>query len=347
MRLLKFVVCLALLGCITPATAQTPAEMAPGSAYPRGAGAYFAGRFDQAAKYLTTAIQDAPDDPRGYYLRGLSYLATGDTLKAQADLNAGAQLEARMGSSWPLVDRSLASVQGSPRRTLERIRRAARESAEIQEMRSLAMARKKVREERENHVLRTDYRLPMEALASRLTIDQARRVAVTDRSATANQLAGGDATNAETAAAANPEVAQPSNPFADDAYDESKTYTATTAPGGDFTTSSEVPAGARGSVKAGSLFGIFSRMGNRAVGNVGAKASDLAGQAMGAAGGSSPFDQGAADPGDFQQGGFDEGDFGERDANSGDFEANPFGGMDAEEGAPAMQEGDNPFQFGE
>jgi hypothetical protein len=328
------VVCLALAASNAPAIGQTPADLAPDTAYPRGASAYFAGRTAQAETYLTAAIEYAPDDPRGYYLRGLNYLAMGDTPKAQADLSEGARLEARMGSSSPYVDRSLASVQGPARVTLERIRRAARESAKVRERQSIALALKDARMQREQRVLRTDYQLPMEVLASRLSVDQARRVAIKDRTAEANLLVGAAATADEDESVATGEArpAGASNPFADDSREQVETFTTSTSQDG----GTEVPEAARGTVKASSLLGIFGRVGRNAASGVTATASDLAGEAMDGGG------PGPMGPGGMDGGGFDRGEFEE-----GEFDAGPFGESPPDDNSPFREEGENPFEFDE
>ena len=332
MRSRYYLFYLASVVAATQSVAQSPSDVSPESAYQRGAGAYFAGRADEAIKRLTAAIQYAPDDPRGYYMRGLTHLAIGEIQKAQADLTQGARIEARMGSSSPLVDQSLASVQGAPRMMLERIRRAARESAQIQERRTMALARKQAREERERRVLRTDYQLPIEALASRLTVDQARGVAIKDRTATANLLAVAQPSTGAPAPA-NPPAAD--NPFADDPPAQAETFATSTESSSN--TAGDVPAAARGSIKASKLFGIFSRHASDAVDGVGRSISGVAGQAMGG-GGPAPF-AGASGPneanpfadGAFEQNGFNEGNFEPTDV----------------QGDAFMDDGQNPFDFAE
>lgn len=246
---LRFVV---TLGCLTVAALAHGQEPVGRSAYQTGAGAYFAGRTDDAEKHLTEAIAESPEDPRGYYLRGLNRLRAGDRQGAQADLAKGSELEARMGTSSPLVDQSLAAVQGSSRLTLERIRRAAREAAEVNARQQVMAKAKQQREARERVVLRSNYQLPMEALASRLSIDQARQVA--------GKSAAGTSTAARSPAG---------DPFADDATNEASAFAATPAPVIDpaatapVTTSvagaDGVPDEARGSMKASSLFGVLRR----------------------------------------------------------------------------------------
>lgn len=202
MRLAIVLTCL-----VATATSHALAQQeSTASAYTRGAGAYFADRPEQAEKFLTEAIDESPDDPRGYYLRGLNRLAMQNLEGARADLSKGAKLEAQWGSSSPLVDRSLSAVQGPARLTLERIRRAARDEAEVAQRQVQQQTRRQQRAQREQRVLRTDYQLPLEALASRLSVDQARQVAI--RYQPSGTTSSGQ--QAPTAAAGD-------NPFADDA----------------------------------------------------------------------------------------------------------------------------------
>jgi hypothetical protein len=246
---LRFVVTLGCLAVGAMATAQEPVGR---SAYQTGAGAYFAGRTDDAEKHLTQAIGESPDDPRAYYLRGLNRLRAGDRPGAQADLAKGSELEARLSTSSPLVDQSLAAVQGSSRLTLERIRRAARDAAEVNARQEVMAKAKQQREARERVVLRSNFQLPMEALASRLSVDQAR------------QVAGKPAAGASTASRS-----PVGDPFADDATNEASAFAATPAPVLDptatapITTSAAgadgVPDEARGSMKASSLIGVLRR----------------------------------------------------------------------------------------
>ena len=217
----RFVWCLVcgLVVGTTTAWAQT-AETLP--AYTAGSGAYFAGRWDEAVSQLTTAIEEAPEDPRGYYLRGLTYMAQGDMKLAHADLEKGASLESQMGTSSPLVDRSLSAVQGQARMTLERIRRAARESAVMAERRKLVDEAKQARAEREAKVLRTDFQIPMEALASRLTVAQARQVSVKTQGDSPIVIAEVETPVEEVTTTTTP--ASDANPFADDVQEDTETF---------------------------------------------------------------------------------------------------------------------------
>ncbi|WP_425396114.1 hypothetical protein [Aeoliella sp.] len=252
MRLLTLACCLSLSSW---AVAQDISNL---SEYQQGAGAYFAGRTDQAEEHLSAALESDPNDIRAYYLRGLNRLNTGDLRGAQADLAKGAELEAQRGSASPLVDQSLSSVQGSARVTLERIRREARRSAELEQRRATTEARKQHREQQEKRVLRTDYQLPIEALASRLTVEQARQVAT--------KLGPEDQGSVATAVATNQQpMVDENDPFVDDtpAVDANPfgAVDPEPAPAVVATASEEqgdVPAAARGTVDAGRLFGVVT-----------------------------------------------------------------------------------------
>jgi hypothetical protein len=357
----RFVVTLCCLTVATFASAQEPVGL---SAYGAGAGAYFAGRADEAEKHLSQAIAESPDDPRAYYLRGLNRLRANDRQGAQADLAKGSELEARMGSSSPLVDQSLAAVQGSSRLTLERIRRAAREAAEVSARQQVMAQAKQQREARERVVLRTDYQLPMEALASRLSVDQARQVA--------GKLGGAETGRLATST---------DDPFADDTTNEASAFAATPAPVLDPAATAPVsssaagedgvPDAARGSMKAGDLFGVLRRSVTGAgQGMVESAASPVAGSippgmgppgmgppgmatpGMGPGGPPQGFDPAAApvseDPFNAGEGDPFEADAGDPFAPDADA-ASPFD--EPEASTPAMEEGvesdtASPFDFG-
>ncbi len=161
----------------------------PEEALGRGAGAYFAGRFSEAEKYLSQAIEFVPSDPRGHYLRGLLFVQQGDLTKARIDLAEGARLELRGGYSGAAIDRSLAAVQGASRVMLERIRREVRHEALVDQRNALLRDRRRVQREREKRVLRSSYALPMETLVNRLTPAQAQRVVKKDFASSAALIA--------------------------------------------------------------------------------------------------------------------------------------------------------------
>lgn len=314
---LRFVVyvlpVLALGGATAPAqtTGQMesapPAAVAPHEAYSRGAGAFFAGRTAEAQPLLSAAIEYAPSDPSAHYLRGLNYLRQGDTRRAQLDLAEGARLEAQNSRSGsPVVDRALASVQGPERVTLERIRREARQSFALAERRTVADARRQMRLQEEQRVLRTAYQLPIEALVSRLTVVQARDVAVKRLpQELQNYLA--DSTPAEATANEAKQI-EATNPFADDAsYDDGAALAAATgqddgAAAAPKANDVEIPEEARGSISPSGLFDFFGSPVAERVGAAAGQAASFAEQATGGLAPGGPMPGGAVPSGAMEAG---------------------------------------------
>ncbi len=93
--------------------------------YGRGVHAYFAGNHNDAYQFLSSAIQGGLKDPRAYYFRGLAASGSGRSYEAEADWQAGAELEATAGAN-PMIGKSLARIQGHSRLKLEEIRRKAK-----------------------------------------------------------------------------------------------------------------------------------------------------------------------------------------------------------------------------
>lgn len=93
--------------------------------YGQGVHAFYSHRHDDAFRLLTDAINNGYQDPRAYYFRGLVADAQGRSYEAEADWQAGAELEAS-GRINGDVGRSLARIQGSCRARLEKIRREAK-----------------------------------------------------------------------------------------------------------------------------------------------------------------------------------------------------------------------------
>ena len=93
--------------------------------YGRGVHSYYAGRYDDASRFLTMAIDNGIKDPRAYYFRGLVANSQGNPYEAEADWRQGAELEARVGGNVS-IGRSLARFQGPDRLKLEQLRQTAR-----------------------------------------------------------------------------------------------------------------------------------------------------------------------------------------------------------------------------
>lgn len=98
--------------------------------YGHGVHAYYAGQYDQANLYLTSAIDGGTRDPRAYYFRGMVAMMEGRQGQADADWTAGAKMEAKAGAGV-YVGRSLSRFQGAARLQLESIRQKARIDAMI------------------------------------------------------------------------------------------------------------------------------------------------------------------------------------------------------------------------
>jgi hypothetical protein len=109
--------------------------------YGRGVHAYYSGDLITAYDYLTKAIEGGIKDPRAYYFRGLTSVASGREYEAEADYKAGADIEAK-GTFGPSVGTSLARIQGSHRLAIEKVRQQAR-----LDYQSTAAARSKARYE--------------------------------------------------------------------------------------------------------------------------------------------------------------------------------------------------------
>jgi hypothetical protein len=109
--------------------------------YGRGVHAYYSGDLTTAYDYLTKAIDGGIKDPRAYYFRGLTSVASGREYEAEADYKAGASIEAK-GTFGPAVGHSLSRIQGSHRLAIEKMRQQAR-----LEYQTTAAARSKARYE--------------------------------------------------------------------------------------------------------------------------------------------------------------------------------------------------------
>lgn len=96
-----------------------------GTLYSQGVEAFFAGRSTEADAYLSRAIAINPDDPRAFYFRSLSRLREGRQAEAQADMQTGADIEARQPNRFA-IGKALERVQGPARLLLEQYRWTAR-----------------------------------------------------------------------------------------------------------------------------------------------------------------------------------------------------------------------------
>ena len=92
--------------------------------YGRGVHAFYSSDYATAYDFLSKAIDGGIKDPRAYYFRGLTSMATGREADAENDYRAGAKLEAQGG--FASVGPSLTRIQGSNRMMIENIRQEAR-----------------------------------------------------------------------------------------------------------------------------------------------------------------------------------------------------------------------------
>ena len=88
----------------------------------RGLTAFHNGQMEQAVEIFSELIDDKTTDPRPYYFRGLVFLRSGRPEQAEADFNAGAQLEANNNIRTYPINKSLQFVQGADRLKLEQFR---------------------------------------------------------------------------------------------------------------------------------------------------------------------------------------------------------------------------------
>jgi hypothetical protein len=93
--------------------------------YGRGVHAYFNHDLINAYDYFTKAIDNGINDPRAYYFRGLTSVASGREYEAESDYRAGADLEAK-GAFGPAISQALTRIQGSHRMAIEDMRLQAR-----------------------------------------------------------------------------------------------------------------------------------------------------------------------------------------------------------------------------
>jgi len=92
-------------------------------AYGVGVHAYFDKQYDKALKWFDYAAKFDPDDPRVYYFRGLTLLATGERDAALRDFERGAAREHIDGNDSYRVGTSIERIRGKVRLLLEDYRR--------------------------------------------------------------------------------------------------------------------------------------------------------------------------------------------------------------------------------
>ena len=145
-----------LAGRAAPANAQ---DSVLAELYGFGVHSYFAGQYEDAHEYLTTAVEQGTRDPRVYYFRGLTYTRLGRPDEAKADYMKGADLESSGADRVYPIGRSLQRVQGRSRIEVERHRQKARLVARTRNMKANA-ARYEQLQNAEGQVLRDANRPP-------------------------------------------------------------------------------------------------------------------------------------------------------------------------------------------
>ena len=130
--------------------------------YGNGVHAYFAGQYEEAYEFFSSAIRAGTKDPRVYYFRGLTYWKLGRQEEATQDFAKGAELEtADVNQLYP-VGRALQRVQGNPRVLLEQYREEAR-LASWNRQRAVERARYEGLRQREQEILKEQAQAPPQA----------------------------------------------------------------------------------------------------------------------------------------------------------------------------------------
>lgn len=130
-RVFAWAGCAAIMVATMTCCQTASAQMAVLNAvYGQGIHAFNDHHYTEAHQLFTTAIANGYQDPRAYYFRGFAADSMGRQYEAEADWQAGAELEAS-GRINGDIGKSLARMQGSRRVKLERIRQQARVQALI------------------------------------------------------------------------------------------------------------------------------------------------------------------------------------------------------------------------
>jgi hypothetical protein len=95
----------------------------------QGVHAYHSGKYVEAQRHLTAAIEGGSHDPRLYYFRGLCASKLGRTADAEADFLEGSKLEQTFVGRPGEIGRLLQRVQGPTRLALEGYRSRAKTAA--------------------------------------------------------------------------------------------------------------------------------------------------------------------------------------------------------------------------
>jgi hypothetical protein len=122
------VVALLGFGFGSPARAEVNEKILT-EVYHQGLKSFYAGRYAEANETLSQAIDGGTKDPRPYYIRGITNLRLGRTAGAQADFQAGANIEGHDFDLFYNVSKALERIQGTERKMLESYRAAGRKNA--------------------------------------------------------------------------------------------------------------------------------------------------------------------------------------------------------------------------
>src|SRR4051794_35541517 len=118
-----------IIGCtaVFPLLAGAQEFGAAAALYNAGVDAYFRGRLAEAESSFSKLIRIDPNDPRAFYFRALTLSQQGRSNEARADMQLGAQIEARLPNRFD-IGKTLERVQGPTRLELEQYRSRARQS---------------------------------------------------------------------------------------------------------------------------------------------------------------------------------------------------------------------------
>lgn len=94
--------------------------------YGQGAHAINAGNFFEAIQAFDAAEAAGSRDPRSYFLRGVAYLRSNDSVKADADFEKAAELEWSERALGYNIGEALQRIQGNERARIESFRKAAK-----------------------------------------------------------------------------------------------------------------------------------------------------------------------------------------------------------------------------
>ncbi|MEX2171607.1 MAG: hypothetical protein WD851_19975 [Pirellulales bacterium] len=241
--------CVLLVLILSVAPSSTEAADRSSSAaemYSHGVHSYFSGNLNRADVYLYRAAELSPNDPRPYYFRALALLRLGRTGEADDLLRTGAAIEANSNASAYGIGEALQRVQGANRLKLEQFRRAAKLD---QANRAIENARRRYDQHLriQTSAGRRPVRLSLDALSNPVEPSQLATLLIPEEALPTVPVAPAVAPEEVVAA-------DQGDPFADDPVSQAAATDIPDAAG------EGAPEATAGSVKAGSLPGIFGRI---------------------------------------------------------------------------------------